>query len=115
MVWPPSDYGDKLGGFLAALLLAGAERIVNGSELPVNEGAFCDACVPLADDIDISMRDYRERLREALDALKRLADAAEAGMGTEPDMPTYESTMDDFENALDEARQLLKNETEAPV
>jgi soluble cytochrome b562 len=56
----------------------------------------------------------RERLTDALDMLKRLADASEAALSTEPDMPTYESTMDDFEYALDQARDLLKREAEEP-
>lgn len=111
VIWPPPNYGDKIGRFLTALLTAGAERIVNGAAEPVNDGAFCSDCLPIAQDIEISMRDYRERLRDALDTLKRFADAAEAAMGTESDMPTYESTMDEFENTLDESRQLLRAET----
>ncbi len=51
-----------------------------------------------------------ERWTELRDALKRLADAAEAALSTEPDMPTYEATMDEFEDTLNEARQLLKEE-----
>jgi len=31
VIWPPHDYGDRLGRFLAALLNAGAERIVAGA------------------------------------------------------------------------------------
>lgn len=114
LIWPPPNYGNKLGRFLAALLTAGAERIVAGASQPVNEGAFCDDCLPLAQDIDISLTDVRERLRDAVGTLKRLADAAEAAMSTESDMPTYESTMDEFENTLDEARQLLRGEAATP-
>lgn len=50
------------------------------------------------------------RGQELRDTLRRLADAAEAALSTEPDMPTYEATMDEFENVVDEARQLLKEE-----
>lgn len=39
-------------------------------------------------------------------ALVRLADAAEAAVGSERDMPSYDSTMDEFESALHEARSL---------
>lgn len=31
VIWPPPDYGDRLGRFLAALLNAGAARIVAGA------------------------------------------------------------------------------------
>jgi hypothetical protein len=51
-----------------------------------------------------------ERSAELRDALKRLADAAETAVSSEPDMPTHESSMDDFDTVLDEARQLLKED-----
>jgi hypothetical protein len=101
LIWPPADYGDKLGRFLAALLNAGVERIVDGATQPVNERAFCGDCLPLAEDMEDALNDLYGTLR-------RLADAAEAALSSEPDMPTYESTMDEFDNTLDEARQLLR-------
>lgn len=60
--------------------------------------------------MDASREEVAERWTEMRDTLKRLADAAEAALSTEPDMPTYEDTMDEFENMLDEARQLLKED-----
>jgi len=40
-------------------------------------------------------------------ALERLADAAEAAMSSDDDMPSHESTMTEFDDALDAARALL--------
>jgi hypothetical protein len=105
VVWPPADYGDRIGRFLMALLNAGAERIVAGEAYPPDPGNFCKSCFPLAQDIDWSLKEVR-------DTLKRLADAAEAAISTEPAMPTYESTMDDFENELAAARSLLGEKAE---
>lgn len=40
-------------------------------------------------------------------ALSRLADAAEAAMSSDDDMPSHEGTMTEFDDALDAARALL--------
>lgn len=109
VIWPPPDYGDRLGRFLAALLNAGAERIVDGAKYPPDPGNFCRECFPLAQDIDGSLKNVRSMLKRFADAAEAAVSAdAEAAASADAGMPTYESTMEEFENMLAAARQLLR-------
>lgn len=45
-----------------------------------------------------------EAFEDLLAALLALADAAEAAIGSELEMPSHNSTMDDFDVALEQAR-----------
>jgi hypothetical protein len=50
---------------------------------------------------------YNAKLtQDALDALKRLADAAEAYMGSDPDMPGFDHDEAELERALAAARAM---------
>lgn len=113
VIVPPAGYGEKLGRFLAALLNAGAERIVAGSAEPLDAGNFCADCFPLAEDMERSLTDARYSVSELCDTLKRLAAAAEAVAYAQRETSEYEEIMDEFENVLDEARYLIKNGPQA--
>jgi hypothetical protein len=106
VIWPPPGYdNERLGRFLTALMNAGADRIVRGVTYPPGPDDFCHECLPLAQDIDWSLKEHR-------DTMKRLADAAEAALAADPaKLGDWEETMDTFENTVDEARQLLREGT----
>lgn len=83
VIWPPPDYGDRLGRFLAALMNAGADRIVRGASQPVSDdgGPIEENCnagpmgprefakqVAALLDTDESVDDWEDRLQKIGDA-----------------------------------------------
>lgn len=61
------------------------------------------------DETHILARDAAAAIRHLERTLRRLADASEAAASSDPDMPSHESTVAEFDEALDAAREVLQS------
>lgn len=97
-------------------LLARAEKLLQWWHKDFDSGwGLPVATTEAATDAEISAlfgasgADKSPEASDVLVVLRRLADAAEAAVSSETDMPSHESTMDEFRDSLAEARTIVRN------
>ena len=57
--------------------------------------------------LEMSSITQREIISTLLTALEKLADVAETALSSDPDMPSHNMSLDDFDAELDHARSVI--------